>query len=234
MSPAVLSSKRIREVWMVKDVEEFGAELSSEAPPHLKFFANEKSMFLNPVSRKILRPIVPSVPSGGETRDRTARGIAAERREGIARIPHCSAIQHQRSCTTRSITRIVRIATAERTGCPRSWTVKSLGLPKKSQRSEMNSPVPLTSVRCVHHPKRLGAIAETDDGVHFASLSKLAVAVLSRKQIIQGEREAMAECQKSLLALFPIGLSAVCRHPDPAPKSQFAPTCVQRVGVSVA
>src|ERR1035437_6985600 len=33
--------------------------------PHWKFLATEKSTFLNPVSRKMLRPMVPKVPSWG-------------------------------------------------------------------------------------------------------------------------------------------------------------------------
>src|SRR5260370_33572055 len=36
--------------------------------PHLKFLATERSTFLKPVSRKMLRPIVPKVPSAGGIR----------------------------------------------------------------------------------------------------------------------------------------------------------------------
>src|ERR1035438_6164420 len=35
---------------------------------HLKFLASEKSTLRNPVSRKMLRPMVPKVPSAGGTR----------------------------------------------------------------------------------------------------------------------------------------------------------------------
>src|SRR5271157_319929 len=33
--------------------------------PNFQFLATDKSTFLNPVSRKMLRPIVPKVPPGG-------------------------------------------------------------------------------------------------------------------------------------------------------------------------
>src|SRR5713226_8900730 len=36
--------------------------------PHLKFLATERSTFLKPVSRKMLRPMVPKVPSAGGIR----------------------------------------------------------------------------------------------------------------------------------------------------------------------
>src|SRR5208337_370002 len=40
----------------------------AKCSPHLKFLATERSTFLNPVSRKTLRPMVPKVPSAGGIR----------------------------------------------------------------------------------------------------------------------------------------------------------------------
>src|SRR5208337_3602202 len=68
MPPTILSTERVGEVGMVEDIEELNTALHGEVLAHLKFLATERSTFLNPVSRKTLRPMVPKVPSAGGIR----------------------------------------------------------------------------------------------------------------------------------------------------------------------
>src|SRR5208282_232419 len=107
--------------------------------PSFQPLATEKSQFLKPESRNRLRPMVPKLPRAG--------GIITE-------LPLAKQPNSARDCCIKGVVASAAhagLVAPEEYGIPTGPDLKSLGLPKKSQRSipvaaPVDSPVPLTSV----------------------------------------------------------------------------------------
>src|SRR5208337_1171027 len=106
---------------------------------NFQFLATEKSQLRKPESRNRLRPIVPKLPSPG--------GIITEL--PLAKQPNAAS----EACSAGVVAWATHagLVVPAKYGIPTGPEVKSLGLPKKSQRSMpvptmTDSPVPLTSV----------------------------------------------------------------------------------------
>src|ERR1700730_16748935 len=121
--------------------------------PHLKFLATERSTLRNPVSRKMLRPIVPNVPSGGGINTE----LPAAKHPNAARAslanPGLPPSTARALAAQAALPGLLTSPLPGKNGIPTGVDLKSFVLPKKSQRSESSSPVPLTSVLLAIKPK---------------------------------------------------------------------------------
>src|SRR6201998_2343424 len=122
--------------------------------PRLKSLNIEKSRFLKPVSRKMFRPMVPKVPSWGGTRTElpstkqppwlavsvlmsgaTLHALASDEGSAVVRLLLRGVVEQV--TPVRSVPPLVRKSVGKllQKGIELELGLKSLGLPKKSQRS---------------------------------------------------------------------------------------------------